>query len=59
MAEVAGPRSVDPVEPALGDRLVGRVAARRSQVVLGIDPDPARLWPPALALAGFTGGVNR
>jgi orotidine-5'-phosphate decarboxylase len=52
MAEVTGPRSADPVEQALGDRLAGRVAERRSQVVLGIDPDPARLWPQALALAG-------
>jgi orotidine-5'-phosphate decarboxylase len=25
------------------------VAARRSQLVLGLDPDPARLWPEALA----------
>jgi orotidine-5'-phosphate decarboxylase len=31
-----------------GDRLVGAVAARESQIVLGIDPDPARLWPGAL-----------
>jgi orotidine-5'-phosphate decarboxylase len=32
-----------------GDRLTAAVAARESQVVLGIDPDPARLWPDALA----------
>jgi orotidine-5'-phosphate decarboxylase len=29
------------------ERLVSRVAARESQVVLGLDPDPARLWPSA------------
>ena len=28
-----------------GDRLAAAVEARRSQVVLGLDPDPARLWP--------------
>ena len=31
-----------------GDRLTGLVAARESQIVLGLDPDPARLWPEAL-----------
>jgi len=31
-----------------GDRLAAAVAARESQIVLGIDPDPARLWAPAL-----------
>jgi orotidine-5'-phosphate decarboxylase len=30
-----------------GDRLAGLVAQRESQVVLGLDPDPARLWPDA------------
>ena len=30
-----------------GDRLAQAVAARESQVVLGIDPDPAKLWPDA------------
>jgi orotidine-5'-phosphate decarboxylase len=30
-----------------GDRLVAAVADRGSQVVLGLDPDPARLWPVA------------
>lgn len=39
------------LEPALlfGDRLAAAVAARESQIVLGIDPDPARLWPDPLA----------
>jgi orotidine-5'-phosphate decarboxylase len=31
-----------------GDRLARVVEARRSQIVLGIDPDPARLWPAAV-----------
>jgi orotidine-5'-phosphate decarboxylase len=31
-----------------GDRLAAAVAQRESQVVLGIDPDPAKLWPDAL-----------
>jgi orotidine-5'-phosphate decarboxylase len=28
-----------------GDRLADAVARRESQIVLGLDPDPARLWP--------------
>ncbi|HWF34356.1 MAG TPA: orotidine-5'-phosphate decarboxylase [Solirubrobacteraceae bacterium] len=38
-----------------GDRLAGLVAARASQIVLGLDPDPARLWPEALETAGAPG----
>ncbi len=34
-----------------GDRIASRVAARESQLVLGLDPDPVRLWPRALELA--------
>ncbi len=36
-----------PADPGrhLGDRLAAAVAARESQIVLGLDPDPARLWP--------------
>jgi orotidine-5'-phosphate decarboxylase len=30
-----------------GDRLAALVARRESQVVLGLDPDPQRLWPAA------------
>jgi len=33
------------------ERLISRVAARESQIVLGLDPDPARLWPAAGASA--------
>jgi orotidine-5'-phosphate decarboxylase len=35
-----------------GDRLAAAVAARESQIVLGIDPDPARLWPAAVDRTG-------
>jgi orotidine-5'-phosphate decarboxylase len=31
--------------PHFGDRLAAAVATRESQIVLGLDPDPARLWP--------------
>ena len=30
------------------ERLAAAVASRQSQVVLGLDPDPARVWPQAL-----------
>ncbi len=39
------------------DRLAELVAARESQIVLGLDPDPARLWPSALAAAGHDGSA--
>lgn len=39
-----------------GDRLAQRVASRESQVVLGLDPDPARLWPEAIDLADSPAG---
>jgi orotidine-5'-phosphate decarboxylase len=34
-----------------GDRLAAAVAARESQIVLGVDPQPDRLWPEAVARA--------
>ncbi len=37
---------------AFGDRLAAYVQRRESQIVLGLDPDPARLWPHAAAQAG-------
>ncbi|HWF72112.1 MAG TPA: orotidine-5'-phosphate decarboxylase [Solirubrobacteraceae bacterium] len=40
---------------SFGDRLAGSVAARASQIVLGLDPDPAHLWPEALDAAGAPG----
>jgi orotidine-5'-phosphate decarboxylase len=39
------------VSPSFGDRVAGLVEARGSQLVLGLDPDPARLWPRALEIA--------
>jgi len=42
---VAGEAS--PVTP-FGDRLAAAVERRGSQLVLGLDPDPARLWPDAV-----------
>jgi orotidine-5'-phosphate decarboxylase len=35
--------------------LTALVAARESQIVLGLDPDPLRLWPEALELAAADG----
>jgi orotidine-5'-phosphate decarboxylase len=40
-------------------RLSERVAARESQIVLGLDPDPARLWPQAHEHAPSTGSPAR
>jgi orotidine-5'-phosphate decarboxylase len=40
---------------AFADRLAARVAERRSQLVLGLDPDPARLWPASAASAEAEG----
>jgi orotidine-5'-phosphate decarboxylase len=34
------------------DRLASLVEERQSQVVLGLDPDPSKLWPEAIARAG-------
>src|SRR2546423_11149954 len=36
----------------LADRLAALVEERQSQIVLGLDPDPARLWPEAIARTG-------
>ncbi len=48
----AGPPAAQaPVVEPFGDRLDRVVAERRSQLVLGLDPDPMRLWPRALELA--------
>jgi orotidine-5'-phosphate decarboxylase len=40
---------------SFGERLAARVAARESQIVLGLDPDPSRLWPEALEHAPADG----
>jgi orotidine-5'-phosphate decarboxylase len=44
-----------PAGSHFGDRLGALVARRESQVVLGLDPDPSRLWPDAVAGAPATG----
>jgi orotidine-5'-phosphate decarboxylase len=51
--------SVTAAQMPFGDLLAGRVTERRSQVVLGIDPDPARLWPGAVELAGSGEAAER
>lgn len=40
---------------SFGERLLQRVEERESQIVLGLDPDPSRLWPRAVELAGGAG----
>jgi orotidine-5'-phosphate decarboxylase len=45
--------------PHFADRLAALVAERRSQLVLGLDPDPLRLWPEALGSAGRDGADAR
>jgi orotidine-5'-phosphate decarboxylase len=41
--------------PHFADRLAALVDQRRSRVVLGLDPDPAALWPEALERIGRSG----
>jgi orotidine-5'-phosphate decarboxylase len=43
------------VSATFGVRLAARVGERESQVVLGLDPDPARLWPDAVEAAPSSG----
>ncbi|HEV3376495.1 MAG TPA: orotidine-5'-phosphate decarboxylase, partial [Thermoleophilaceae bacterium] len=45
--------------PHFGDRLAALVEERRSRVVLGLDPDPAALWPEALERFGGTPAGGR
>jgi orotidine-5'-phosphate decarboxylase len=40
---------------SFGDRIASGVAARSSQLVLGIDPDPAKLWPDAIVATEHSG----
>ena len=49
-AEATGASPTNGVQTTtgFGDRLAERVAERESQIVLGLDPDPAHLWPEAL-----------
>src|SRR4051795_11492189 len=49
--------NAEPPARHFGDRLAAAVAARESQIVLGLDPDPARLWPQGAAAGdAATGG---
>src|SRR5690349_9059995 len=41
------------------DRLAALVEERRSRVVLGLDPDPAALWPEALKPLGEAGDAGQ
>ncbi len=41
-----------------GDRVARGVAARESQLVLGLDPDPEQLWPGAMELVGTADGSS-
>jgi orotidine-5'-phosphate decarboxylase len=43
------------VSTSFAERVSDAVAERRSQIVLGLDPDPARLWPAAAAAAAGPG----
>jgi len=50
--------SGDAPQRHFGDRLAAAVAGRESQIVLGLDPDPARLWPEGQAAGEkASGGV--
>ncbi|PTL56375.1 orotidine-5'-phosphate decarboxylase [Paraconexibacter algicola] len=42
---MTGPSAVAATGRRFGDRVTDHVAARESQIVLGLDPDPSRLWP--------------
>jgi orotidine-5'-phosphate decarboxylase len=42
----------------VADRLAGVVAERESQIVLGLDPDPLRLWPEPAATASVTAAAG-
>ena len=45
-------------KPHFADRLAALVEERRSRVVLGLDPDPAALWPEAVARVGAGSGAS-
>ena len=45
--------------PHFADRLAALVEERRSRVVLGLDPDPAALWPEAVERVGGDPGAAR
>ncbi|MET0684825.1 MAG: orotidine-5'-phosphate decarboxylase [Solirubrobacteraceae bacterium] len=45
---MSGTGEASPAAIPFGDRLAAAVAARESQIVLGIDPDTTKLWPDAV-----------
>ena len=46
MSHESGPPAATPAQPGhFADRLAALVEERRSQIVLGLDPDPMALWP--------------
>jgi hypothetical protein len=45
-------------QTGFGDRLHRQVVERRSQLVLGLDPDPARHWPRAIEFLGGAGASS-
>ncbi len=49
------PASDSAASQGFGDRLARLVEQRQSQLVLGLDPDPARLWPRAVEVGGGVG----
>ncbi len=56
MAHPPGEAPASASQP-FGERIAGAVAERRSQLVLGLDPNPERLWPDALASAAGAEGT--
>jgi len=48
----------DGARTGFADRLAALVEERRSQIVLGLDPDPANLWPEAVAPAATATGAE-
>ncbi|HVF79798.1 MAG TPA: orotidine-5'-phosphate decarboxylase [Solirubrobacteraceae bacterium] len=56
---MSGPPDSAITTATFADRLADLVAARESQIVLGLDPDPGRLWPQALDAAPADGTPAR
>jgi orotidine-5'-phosphate decarboxylase len=44
--------------PGFADRLAALVEERRSQIVLGLDPDPSALWPGAVGAGAVRGDAG-
>ena len=54
---IAGSSEIREPAQSFADRLAESVGRRESQLVLGLDPDPARLWPGALDRAFGEAGL--